>query len=166
MCLSLFSVIFLCITLPSVRTSGAYIDMRTLKTGTYSHQVDGRHRQKDTCALTSTRDGILYLLGPNTALTQRWQCQQKNRAVSNINAVASNAGDPQRTPSIQEYGILKEPEYLSQPGLIEGEGGLVPRYICSSWKRELRTCCSKGICFSTLDNICKLIVTWKEDLTA
>lgn len=86
--------------------------------------------------------------------------------MSNINAVASNAGDLQRTPSIKEYGILKEPEYLSQPGLIKGDGGWVPWYICSSWERELRTCYSKGICFSTLDNICELIVTWKEDLTA
>lgn len=63
--------------------------------------------------LTSTRDGILHPgpLGPAEQSLQgpilHWL----------------NAGDTQRTPSVQEYGILKEPEYLSQPGLIEGEGG-------------------------------------------
>lgn len=75
-----FSVNPLCMHLPTVRTSGTHIHKRTLKTGTYSYQADGRHRQKDTGSLTSTWDWILYLLeallnglSRAAALTQSWQ---------------------------------------------------------------------------------------------
>lgn len=86
--------------------------------------------------------------GPNTALTQRWWPPKdpKHSGIRNI-----------------EGAWIFITTWFDWRG--GGVGG-VPRYICSSWERELRTCYSKAIGFSTLDNICEPIVTWKEDVTA
>lgn len=162
--------------LPAVRTSGAHIHMRTLKTGTYSHQADGRHRQKDTCALASTRDRILYLLGALLNRVSRakyctdstlTECQQKKRALSNINTVASDAGDPHEDPKHSGIRNVEKGGLNIHYNLVWlhcGEG--FRWYICPSLERELVMCYSKGICLWTLNNICELIVTCRQYLSA
>lgn len=158
MCPSPFSVIPFCMHLPDVRTSGAHIHTRTLKTGTYSHQADGRHRQKDTGALTSTRDQILYLL---EALLNRVS-RAKYRTDSTADRVSAEKEGPVttiRTPNIQEYRIF----ITKQPGLIASGGGGCFRWY---WLLEFGEGIGDVEGTLTLDNICELIVTCKQYLTA
>lgn len=156
MCLPLFSVIFLCMNFPAGRTSGADIHMRTLKTGTWSHQVDGRRRQKDTWQALEME---YCTLGPRALLNRVCRAQYCT------DSTLVTPKGPQAFRNMEYWRSLNI--YHNLVWLKgRGGGGGVPRYICSSWERELRTCYSKAICFSTSDNICELIVTWKEDVTA